>query len=294
MTAPHETHSAEFVSQESFLSISRVVTDHQTEVLATGALDEYRIHKKLMAELKTAQEERMLSEGRLASAQRRTDLELQYFSQRLAAAHASYPKKGEASSQYRYVFNDSTPAKVLPPEEDERLDEIAALLERADDAAQAGVQAATLLGSLLPAIEAERQAVADCKRLRREEQAARRNEEIGRRKLVAAVRSMNKDVQSLFSDSPSTARRILGHRNPAVARRRNARLAAKATQTAATPNMPVPPGPVARGPLTPPGGPAFDGMVDPVRVESASPPEVHLNGSAPVPELPAAPEQEEG
>lgn len=294
MATPHESQSAEVVSTESFRTISRVLTDHESGVLATGALEAYREHKRLMQALKDAVEERMLGDGRMASAQRRTDIELDYFSQRTAAGYARFPKKGEASPQYRHIFDDRTVAKLLPSDADERLEELDQLLKRINDTARAGALAVTLLEALPAAIEAERVAVAAAKELQRAEQAARRDEENARRGLVAAVRSMVKDVQSLFSDSPATARQVLGHRNPTTTRRRNARLIAAAQRAAAEPTTPVPPGPVVRGPLTPPDGPTFNGSAGVVQVGSASPPTVQLNGSAPAPALPAAEEREEG
>lgn len=224
----YETDSGEHVFFYGTKAATRVLVDDLVGDLAKGPMQALSVHQDAVVALKKSQGASSLAAAYLNRAQMQTERELALYCQRRALSLATPRKKGENTPEFRYLMKGKTPATLLPSDDLQRREELDDLVERAKNAEAAGATASAELGALVDAIKAEKHALGELKRANKATEEAARVEKNARTAVVVGIRAMNKDVQSFFADEPAIARRLLGHGDPTVTRRRKARLAAEA------------------------------------------------------------------
>lgn len=217
--APQVSHSSGNVFQLSLQMGSRVEAEPDVAYAAQTSLSTNDELKGRIRGRQDAEDHVFRMAGKLNAAERRTGRELMVFANRLSGAHASSSLKGEKSPYFRFVFAKKNPSDLLPHARLQRTLALEALAQRIGNVAEAGAQAAPLAVDLFHAMAEEKNALERHAHAVALYAKAREQEDETKRRTVAAVRAMINEVQKVFAEDPGQAREILGHSNPAAARK---------------------------------------------------------------------------
>lgn len=220
--APYEKDSAGMTFEKGLELAAMVNAEAEVSFMARESFDSLDFLKNSSVRRRGAKDRLLIARGPVNAATRRTNRTLASYAKSLAGATGSLRMKGERTPEYRFVMNGKTPATLLAVGRIARTRELELLGERIKDGGRAGPAALQLAPALLAAMETELAAVRSYEETRAAYALELEQEEAAKLRAIAAVRGMINNIQAYFRERPADAREVLGHVNPAAAKKSRA------------------------------------------------------------------------